>query len=241
MSEMRNLNDLSDVSVWKARAAAWELLAFSLRYPKRDLALAVRSGEWADAALEIAEVLGLALDDGFGEGIAAAEGIPGICSDAIDAAENEAADVLFHVLRTEATHLFVGAPDPAVSPYEGVWRAEDDGVDALMFVNPHSMAVERFCRSCGLGRPEGTNEPLDHVATECELLQYLSLAEAGLAKLPESAPDDAHAAFMRDHVDVWMPRFAAAVRSNARISFYRAVADFMTAFLNSFHCCADGE
>ncbi|MEI3231974.1 MAG: molecular chaperone TorD family protein [Gordonibacter pamelaeae] len=63
----------------------------------------------------------------------------------------------------------MGAPEPAVSPYEGVWRAADDGVQALLFVNPHSMEVERFMRACGLGRPEGTNEPLDHVATECEL------------------------------------------------------------------------
>ena len=45
--------------------------------------------------------------------------------------------------------------------YEGVWAAEADGVQPLLFVNPRSMEVERFMRSCGLGRPEGTNEPLD--------------------------------------------------------------------------------
>ena len=51
-------------------------------------------------------------------------------------------EVLFHRLRTEATRLFVGAPNPVASPYEGVWRAEDDGVQPLLFVNPHSMDVD---------------------------------------------------------------------------------------------------
>lgn len=81
-------------------------------------------------------------------------------------------------LRPEATRLFVGAPEAACSPYEGVWRAKAEGVQPLLFVNPHSMAVERFCKACGLGRPEGTNEPLDAVWTELELLEYLALRAA---------------------------------------------------------------
>lgn len=59
-----------------------------------------------------------------------------------------------------------------------MWRAKAEGVQPLLFVNPHSMAVERFCKACGLGRPEGTNEPLDAVWTELELLEYLALRAA---------------------------------------------------------------
>ena len=161
---------MNDVD-WGVRAAAWELAALSFRYPGAELAGAVASGEWAEAAREIAGALGLALPEGLGEGLSGRSG-PG--------------DAL-HALRPEATRLFVGAPEPAVSPYEGVWRAADDGVQALLFVNPHSMEVEHFMRSCGLGRPEGTNEPLDHVATECELLEHLALRAAG-AEPPEGAP-----------------------------------------------------
>ena len=87
---------------WQARAAAWELAALSFRYPGAELAGAVASGEWADAAREIAGVLGLALPEGLGEGLSGRSG-PG--------------DAL-HALRPEATRLFVGAPEPAVSPYE---------------------------------------------------------------------------------------------------------------------------
>lgn len=201
---------------WAAKATAWELAALSFRYPGPELEGAVASGEWAEAAREIAGALGLALPEGFGAG-ASAEG-----------------------LRPEATRLFVGAPEPAVSPYEGVWRAADDGVQALLFVNPHSMEVERFMRACGLGRPEGTNEPLDHVATECELMEHLALRAAGAeppegapagADLPGGSPEAAYGAFLEGHARTWMPRFADAVAAESRVPFYRDAAAFLGALV----------
>lgn len=201
---------------WATRATAWELAALSFRYPGPELEGAVASGEWAEAAREIAGALGLALPEGFGAG-ASAEG-----------------------LRPEATRLFVGAPEPAVSPYEGVWRAADDGVQALLFVNPHSMEVERFMRACGLGRPEGTNEPLDHVATECELMEHLALRAAGAeppggapagADLPGGSPEAAYGAFLEGHARTWMPRFAERVAAESRVPFYRDAAAFLGALV----------
>ena len=97
----------------------------------------------------------------------------------------------------------------------------------LLFVNPRSMEVERFMRSCGLGRPEGTNEPLDHVATECELLEHLALRAAGAPSCPraprtaptspEASPAAAYEAFLsgarpsldaRASPSAWPPRRA---------------------------------
>ncbi|WP_080799150.1 TorD/DmsD family molecular chaperone [Arabiibacter massiliensis] len=196
---------------WQVSAAAWELAALSFRYPGAELADAVSSGEWADAAREIAAALGLALPEGFGAH-ASADG-----------------------LRPEATRLFVGAPEPAVSPYEGVWRAADDGVQALLFVNPHSMAVERFMRECGLGRPEGANEPLDHAATECELLERLALRAAAPADaddaLPGGSPEAAYDLFLAEHVRAWMPRFAERTAEESRHPFYRDAAAFLAALV----------
>ena len=199
---------------WQVIAAAWELAAFSFRYPDDELAGAVGSGEWADAAREIADVLGLSLPEGFGAE-ASAEG-----------------------LRAEATRLFVGAPEPACSPYEGVWAAEADGVQPLLFVNPRSMEVERFARACGLGRPEGTNEPLDHVSAECELLEHLALRAAGAepaegapagADLPGGSPQAAYEAFLAEHARAWMSAFAARAASGSRHPFYRAAAAYLGA------------
>lgn len=217
-------NSIDGPKRWQARAAAWELAALSFRYPGAELAGAVVSGEWADAAREIAGALGLALPEGLGEGLSGRSGP----EDAL------------HALRPEATRLFVGAPEPAVSPYEGVWRAADDGVQALLFVNPHSMEVERFMRSCGLGRPEGTNEPLDHVATECELMEHLALRAAGAeppegapagADLPGGSPEAAYGAFLEGHARAWMPRFAERVAAESRVPFYRDAAAFLGALV----------
>lgn len=163
--------------VWQARAAMCELLALSFRYPEDTvLADAIASGEWGEAADEIAGALGIDWSAAAAPGAAEAAALP-------DPAEIQ------KELRPEATRLFVGAPQAACSPYEGVWRATAEGVQPLLFVNPHSMAVERFCKSCGLGRPEGTNEPLDAVWTELELLEYLALRAAADVMDAEAAAD----------------------------------------------------
>ncbi|RDB62764.1 molecular chaperone TorD [Gordonibacter sp. 28C] len=242
-------NSIDEQGVWQARAAMWELLAFSLRYPDAELADAVAGGEWADAAAEVANVL-----KGDSPQLGHFAEAPAPCHPECSAAGAESkdplrrggaddrpADELLHALRAEATRLFVGAPDAACSPYEGVWRAADDGVQALLFVNPHSMEVERFMRSCGLGRPEGTNEPLDHAATECELLQHLAMLEAGLAEppggldpgaLPGGSPAAAYASFLDDHARAWMPRFAERLAAESREPFYRAAAQLLGAFVS---------
>ena len=257
---------------WQVRAAAWELLALSLRYPDEVLAEAIASGEWEAAAAEIAEALGIgegeegdALDAPPAAGPAPASAAPtpasamrhadacgtadargGVAAPARPAPDapgaappaRPASPALLRSLRVEATRLFVGAPEPAVSPYEGVARALAEGARPLLFVSPRSMDVERFVRSCGLGRPEGANEPLDHVAAECELLSYLASLAAGApapagapcgAALPGGSPQAAYAAFLDSHARRWMPAFAAAVRAEARAPFYGAAARLLAA------------
>ena len=214
--------------LWQARAAMCELLALSFRYPEdKVLAEAIASGEWGEAADEIAGALGIDWTAAAAPGAAEAAALPD-------------PDDIQKELRPEATRLFVGAPEAACSPYEGVWRAKAEGVQPLLFVNPHSMAVERFCKACGLGRPEGTNEPLDHVATECELLEHLALRAAGAeppegapagSGLPGGSPAAAYGAFLEEHARAWMPRFAEAVAAESRIPFYCDAAAFLGALV----------
>lgn len=212
-------NAASESACWETRAALYELLALSFRYPDDVLVKTLASGEWTEAANEIADALGL---QGFAAASCRYEGVD--------------ADALLHRLRAEATRLFVGAPDPAVSPYEGVWRAADDGVTPLLFVNPRSMEVERFMKSCGLGRPEGTSEPLDHLVAECELLQYLASLAAGVIlpldapmtlDLPGGSPAAAYEMFLADHACTWIPRLANAVIVESRQPFYRTAAQLL--------------
>ncbi|MCI8469153.1 MAG: molecular chaperone TorD family protein [Eggerthellaceae bacterium] len=211
-----------DADRWAVLASACELLALSLRYPDEALHGIVASGEWQDAAEEIWGVLGAPLAEGWAEG---------------------AADTDYHDMRADATRLFVGVPAPVCSPNEGYWRAEDAGVQPLMFINPHSMEVERFCRACGLGQPEGVNEPLDHVGTELELLEYLASLAGGIAapleggpaldELPGGGPAQAYAQFMAEHLATFAPRFAERLGQEARTPYYRALSRLLAAFLGN--------
>lgn len=227
-----------DADLWQARAALCELLALSFRYPDATLAEVVCDGEWVDAADEIAAATGVdwSVDPDLPFG-------------------SQDADEMLHSLRAEATRLFIGAPEPVISPFEGIWRAADDGVDALLFVNPHSMEVERFCKACGLGRPEGTNEPLDHVATELELLEYLAARAAADAAgdadaavdadaesaammvasvdLPGGSAEAAFDQFMTSHVQLWMPRFAAKVQEESKLAFFAEAARLLECSLET--------
>ena len=214
MQEMNNRE-------WQIYAALFELLALSFRYPDLTLVDALVSGEYAEAAVEIAEALGLGFTDEVESILASYRGVD--------------PDALRSTLRVEATRLFVGAPEPVISPYEGVWRAIDDGVQPLLFVNPHSMAVERFYRSCGVGQPEGKNEPLDHISTELEFLQYLCMLEAEMVEpnpnieLPEDGWASVLNRFLEEHALVWMPRFADATYEQSRVPFYQAAAQLLKA------------
>lgn len=206
---------------WQACAALYELLAFSFAYPTQDLAEVLASGEWENAAQELAEVFGLSLPE---ETFSALSQYKELNPD----------EALRHV-RVEHTRLFIGTPTPLISPYEGVWRAADDGVDALLFVNPHSMEVERTMNSLGVGHPEGTNEPLDHISTELEFLQYLVMLEASLAEkapgveAPEEGWSVAYDAFLQDHVLVWAPRFADKVIAETKEPFFGAASSLLKA------------
>ncbi|WP_165253958.1 molecular chaperone TorD family protein [Adlercreutzia sp. ZJ304] len=219
---------LTTHDAWQVRATICELLSISFRYPNIELAEAVTSKQWRDAALEITDVLNLNWQY---ENII----------------ENDA-EVFLHTLRVEATRMFIGLP-VIVSPYEGIWRAKDDGVQGLLFVNPHSMDVERFCKACGLGQPEGTNEPLDHIASELELLEYLALlctaedtqdaneksSENSQADFPGGCACAAYKQFMEEHALTWIPRFADKVCEQTRIPFYRNAASLLKCALGALY------
>lgn len=51
------------------------------------------------------------------------------------------------------------------------------------------------------------------------------------SELPGGSPAAAYEQFLADHVLTWMPRFADSVIEKSRISFYRAAAALLKAYL----------
>ena len=214
---------VKDSEDWAATATAWEFAAFSFRYPTQEHIEALASGQWADAANEILDALGMAEPDS----------LAGLACDASEWARGEGA---FDALRTEATRLFIGAPHAACSPYEGQWRQTGEG-RALLFVNKYALEVERFCKECGYTHPAGTNEPLDHVSTECELMELLALRAAGYEEGGEefaaaiSQKDAARffGRFASEHILMWAHQFAEGLRQATDFPYYKAAACFLDA------------
>ena len=185
---------------WINKAELFELLSLAYRYYEKETVQAVVSGAYAEA---LCDTVGKA---GIGDDLAPE--LRALLS-AYDGADVEEA---FHALRVENTRMFVGAPHAVVSPYAGVWYAQDVDVEPLLFVNKESMAVERFMESCGAGRPENTNEPLDHIGTELEFMEYLSLDRAGaINKEADVVPEDSYEEFYEKRFIGFAKRFAEAV------------------------------
>ena len=218
---------VNETQSWQLKATMWELLAVSLRYPDDTLNQAVASGEWTQAALELAQALNLALPQGFED-------------EARQAQELAQGENGIDILKGEATRMFISPYKPACSGYETMWRSADDGVDPLLFVSKYAMGVERFYKSCGLKGAQGTNDPLDHIGSECEFMEYLA-SLAGGAERPEGVPADesfpggspasAYATFKAEHIDAWVPRFSAKMLQESRTPFFRAVAMLLSTWL----------
>lgn len=202
---------------WQEKAALYELLALGLRLPDKTLTEPLSSGEFGAALRELAELNGVASH------------VTAAAVSELEVYRGQNPDDLIHVLRIERTRLFVGETEPLVSPYGGIWWARRNGTAPLVFVTEEARAVKRFMASCGIGQSEGTNEPLDSIATELEFLHYLCLVRGAFVPKPHVAegtsfPEGAYEDFYEQHFATWNKEFAEAVIRESRIPYYRAIA-----------------
>lgn len=229
-------NERRSAEEWALCATVCEFVALSLRYPTDELAAAVYSGEWLAALYEMAAQRKLTLPVWLSE----QENSVTCVSSLSDGSPSQSAHLLAKALRVESTRLFMGVAEPVVSPYEGMWRTAESGSEGLMFVNRYSIEVRRFFGACGLGRSTQANDPLDHVATEFELLEYLAahasdpIESASLHPAdawPGGSPSEAYWLFLADHMGRWTPCFFKRVIEMTNLPFYRAIAAFAQAFV----------
>ena len=219
----------ADVRTWSDRCMAWNLLAASFRYPTRFLADSYDDGSWHEAMCEVCRVLKI------DEACKLSEEA-GFCG---NAARSLVSDSL-ESLRIEATRLFVGAPEPVVSPYEGIWRSGDDCAKAVLFASPAASGVSSFYRACGLRRSSDRNESPDHIATECEFLAWLSSeaaqrtsekSEKSALAIPGGSACAAYGSFLSVHLGAWGAGFAKQVVEESRHPLYGDAGRFLGAFL----------
>lgn len=205
---------------WMYGATAFELLSLAFLLPTKDTAEALVAGEFADACEEVSGALQCPAPD--------RNEIASCLSDY----EGKDAEEVFHALRKEYTFLFVGEREPRVTPFVGVWAAQERGQKGLLFVSKESVDIERFMRDRGVVKNLAAgqvNDPVDHIGTVCEFLKYLCLVNAKAIQAPEGAAveEGDYETFVCEHVSSYVRWFSNQVFEQARCPFYTAMALFL--------------
>lgn len=112
--------------------------------------------------------------------------------------------------------LFIGVGRGIVVPY-GSWH-----MTGFLMEKPLS-ALRADLRRLGFERSEGVMESEDHIASLCQAMSEIILAE--------EIDFDIEKAFFNDHIAPWAEDFFHLVESAGVASFYRAVAQLGQSFI----------
>ncbi len=126
-------------------------------------------------------------------------------------------------VRREHARLFLGPPRALVRPYESCYFGED------RLLSERALAVVSLYARAGLAfDARGCGEAPDHLVVE---LTFLSRLHDGTTALPADARETLRQAFLRDHLGVWGPLFAARLLEATAMPLYRAAGRMLQAGL----------
>jgi TorA maturation chaperone TorD len=149
---------------------------------------------------------------------------------------------LLEDLAVEYARLFIG-PGKHISPHESVHHKRDDGRWGQLW-GPSTAEVKKFIESTGLSyQSEYTGLP-DHISVELEFMQQVTLAEGkawedGDKNLALTCLEN-EKKFIEEHLAGWIPEFCEKVVKEARLPFYRVMAELTQKFIE-FEKCEAGS
>ena len=136
-------------------------------------------------------------------------------------------------LNVDYLHVFIGNTQDTshvAYPYESVYTSPD-----RLLMQDARDAVLAAYRSEMITLVNEHNEPEDHMGFELAFCAVLlrraveALTAGNTARAIELVEKER--AFVRDHLGVWVPEFAADVKRIAQTGFYRALADILLGYL----------
>lgn len=129
-------------------------------------------------------------------------------------------------LAADHSACLLGMSAKPVSPYESVYTTPEQ----LMRRKARDEAVAAYA-AAGFAPATQLRVPEDHIAIELQFCSALLARAADFlaAREPEAAQRDldAHAAYLRDHLAVWVPRFCDLLEDRAHTDFYRGAAQML--------------
>lgn len=200
--------------LWMARAAVYELLSLAFLPISGETAEHVEAGDYADAMGDALGAVAPSFDGALSFAVPSGDEAPGVLS----------------ALRREQTRLFFGEGRPPITPYIGVFFAQRQGRKGMLFVGSTTVEIEHFMRKCGVAKNlDGgqSNDPIDHIGSVCEFLEYLCLVRAGALTAPErfEVPADAYDQFVDEYFRPYALWCAERLDEESDLPFYRAVAE----------------
>ncbi|MFC1956402.1 molecular chaperone [Chloroflexota bacterium] len=135
-------------------------------------------------------------------------------------------------LKIEYTYLFINAvPNVPAPPYESVYFGE-----GLLMGAPVSRVLHLY-REAGLIISESYDALPDHIGAELEFMFYLVQQEIKARQTDERETADTwreqQSHFLSEHLLKWIAPFMSKIITNARMPFYRLLAELLGAFLNT--------
>ena len=136
-------------------------------------------------------------------------------------------------LNVDYLHVFIGNTQDTshvAYPYESVYTSPDH-----LLMQDARDAVLAAYRSEMIALVNEHNEPEDHMGFELAFCAVLlrraveALTAGNIARAIELVEKER--TFVRDHLGVWAPEFAADVKRIAQTGFYRALADILLGYL----------
>lgn len=126
--------------------------------------------------------------------------------------------------------LFLGMSAHPVAPYESVYTSPEQ----LLMQDARDEVLAAY-RQNGFQQAEGLHLPEDHAATELEFMaklcerEMMGLQEGDAMVVGEARA--AQAAFLKDHLQAWLPRFCDDVQARASTGLYAGVAQLLAQVL----------
>ena len=127
-------------------------------------------------------------------------------------------DALYHELKQDYTYLFYQTTLSRLSPYESVWRTDDQTL-----FGPTTLEVRNAYKEAGFELAADTSQPDDHIGAELDFLGRL-LERAAQNSGSEQATRDIERAraFASDHLLVFSPYYLEDFIEAAHTPFYEA-------------------
>lgn len=141
-------------------------------------------------------------------------------------------------LKVEFNSLFLVPGPKYLAPYESVFvdaPIEANGKTNPRTYGPSTQQVMAFYRHIGLQVSRSYTELPDYVGLEFACMEYLCSREAAYSEEGNAtAAQNAKAmqcVFLRDHLQKWVPPFAAKLKAKAETEYCRALSDLALAWV----------